>query len=76
MSRKGNCWDNAVAESFWATVKRELINDMNWESKEELEAALFEYIEIYYNRKRVHSSLDYMTPQEYDDSYQETAEAA
>jgi len=76
MSRKGNCWDNAVAESFWATVKRELISDMKWESKEELEAALFEYIEIYYNRKRVHSSLDYMTPQEYDDSYQETAEAA
>lgn len=76
MSRKGNCWDNAVAESFWATIKRELINDIKWESKEELEAALFEYIEIYYNRKRVHSSLDYMTPQEYDDSYQETAEAA
>ncbi len=70
MSRKGNCWYNAVAESFWATIKRELINDIKWESKEELEAALFEYIEIYYNRKRVHSSLDYMTPQEYDDSYQ------
>jgi transposase InsO family protein len=76
MSRKGNCWDNAVAESFWATVKRELINDMKWGSKEELEAALFGYIEIDYNRERVHSSLDYMTPREYDDSYQETAEAA
>jgi transposase InsO family protein len=76
MSRKGNCWDNAVAESLRATVKRELIGDMKWESKEELEAALIEYIDIYYNRKRVHSSLDYMTPQEHDDSYQKTAEAA
>jgi transposase InsO family protein len=74
--RKGNCWDNAVAESLRATVKRELIGDMKWESKEELEAAHFEYIEICYNRDRVHSSLDYMTPQEHDDSYQQTAEAA
>lgn len=76
MSRKGNCWDNAVAESFWATLKRELTDDIKWESEEELDGALFEYIEIYYNRKRLHSTLDYMTPQEYNDSYKEPAEAA
>ena len=76
MSRKGNCWDNAVAESFWATLKRELTDDIEWESEEELDGALFEYIEIYYNRKRLHSTLDYMTPQEYNDSYKEPAEAA
>ncbi|MGC8513992.1 MAG: IS3 family transposase [Acidimicrobiales bacterium] len=76
MSRKGNCWDNAVAESFWATLKRELTDDIKWESEQELDSALFEYIEIYYNRKRLHSTLDYMTPQEYNDSYQEPAEAA
>ena len=76
MSRKGNCWDNAVAESFWATLKRELTDDIKWQSKDELEAALFEYIEVYYNRKRMHSTLDYMTPAEYDDVYQEPAQAA
>lgn len=76
MSRKGNCWDNAVAESFWATLKRELTDDIVWESSQELETALFEYIEVYYNRKRLHSSLDYMTPQEYDDSHKSSAEAA
>lgn len=76
MSRKGNCWDNAVAESFWATLKRELTDDMTWESKAELEAALFEYIEVYYNRKRLHSSIDYMTPEEYDLSYLRGTNAA
>ena len=76
MSRKGNCWDNAVAESFWATIKRELTDGIEWESEEELQAAIFEYIEVYYNRKRLHSTLDYMTPQEYHYSYKEPAEAA
>jgi len=76
MSRKGNCWDNAVAESFWATLKRELTDDMTWQSKAELEAALFEYIEVYYNRKRLHSSIDYMTPEEYDSCYLRDTNAA
>lgn len=76
MSRKGDCWDNAVAESFWATIKRELTDEVEWQSKDELEAALFEYIEVYYNRKRLHSSLDYATPEEYDSSYQVTTKAA
>jgi transposase InsO family protein len=76
MSRKGNCWDNAVAESFWATLKRELVNDTKWESRAELEAALFEYIEVFYNRQRLHSTLDFRTPQEYDDEYWASANAA
>ena len=69
MSRKANCWDNAVTETLWATIKRELTDDMEWSSKDELEAALFEYIEVYYNRTRLHSTLDYMTPAEYDNNY-------
>ena len=62
MSQKGNCWDCAVAESFWATLERELTEDIIWKSGQERQTALFEYIEVYYNRKRLHSSLDYMTP--------------
>ena len=76
MSRKANCWDNAVTETLWATIKRELTDDVEWSSKEELEAALFEYIEIYYNRTRLHSTLDYMTPAEYDSNYWQAAQAA
>jgi transposase InsO family protein len=72
MSRKGNCWDNAVAESFWATVKRELVDDQRWETRAALNTALFEYIEIFYNRERLHSSLDYSTPAEYDGAYWES----
>jgi putative transposase len=62
MSRKGNCWDNAVAESFFATVKTELFYPRSWLTLEELRSSLFEYIEVFYNRKRLHSSLDYGTP--------------
>ena len=76
MSRKGNCWDNAVAESFFATLKRELVNDKKWTTRTELEAALFEYIEIFYNRQRLHSTLDYSTPAEYDLAYWATLSAA
>lgn len=76
MSRKGNCWDNAVAESFWATLKRELTDGVNWHSKADLVPAVFEYIETYYNRKRLHSSLDYSTPEEYDTAYRNRLNAA
>jgi transposase InsO family protein len=62
MSRKGNCWDNAVAESFFATLKTELFYRRSWTSMEELHSALFEYIEVFYNRKRLHSALNYRTP--------------
>jgi putative transposase len=62
MSRTGNCWDNAVAESFFATLKRELVERRRWSSAIELRTAIFEYIEVFYNRRRLHSSLDYKTP--------------
>jgi transposase InsO family protein len=65
MSRKGNCWDNAVAESFFATLKCELIYDITIKSLEEAKKLLFDYIEIFYNRKRIHSGLNYMSPVEF-----------
>jgi putative transposase len=69
MSRKGNCWDNAVAESFFATLKNELVHGRSWPSRLQLRAAVFEYIETFYNRRRLHSSLDYRTPTEVEDLY-------
>ena len=69
MSRRGNCWDNAVAESFFATLKNELVHARSWASRLELRAAAFEYIEGFYNRRRLHSSLGYKTPSEVEDLY-------
>jgi transposase InsO family protein len=69
MSRKGNCWDNAVAESFFATLKAELIHRQNWATRLDVREALFEYIEVFYNRQRLHSSLDYRTPDEVETLY-------
>lgn len=69
MSRKGNCWDNAVAESFFATLKVELIHDRRWKTRLELRQAIFEYIECFYNRQRLHSSLGYRTPAEAEKDY-------
>ena len=62
MSRKGNCWDNAVAESFFATLKTELVYTRTWSTRDELRRAVFEYIEVFYNRQRLHSAVDYRTP--------------
>jgi putative transposase len=62
MSRKANCWDNAVAESFFKTLKSELIYHQRFETRKQAELAVFEYIEIWYNRKRLHSTLGYKTP--------------
>ncbi len=67
MSRKGNCWDNAVAESFFGRLKSEWVNHHRYLSRSEAIQSLFYYIEIFYNRKRRHSSIDYVTPQEYFD---------
>ncbi len=67
MSRKGDCWDNAVAESFFATLKKELVHGEKWRTREEARAALFEYIEVWYNRERRHSSLGYVSPAEYEE---------
>lgn len=66
MSRKGNCWDNAVAESFFRTIKSELTYHCNYATREEAKQSIFEYIEIFYNRKRLHSSLGYMTPMQFE----------
>jgi len=66
MSRKGNCWDNSVAESFFHTLKTELTHHINYQTKEEAKKAIFEYIEVFYNRKRMHSANDYFSPEEYE----------
>jgi putative transposase len=66
MSRKGNCWDNAVAESFFSTLKTELIFHNRYQNRKQAKRDIFEYIEIYYNRIRMHSTLDYKSPQEYE----------
>lgn len=66
MSRKGECLDNAVAESFFGTLKTELTDHEDYRSKAEARQSIFEYMEIFYNRKRRHSTLNYMTPLEYE----------
>lgn len=66
MSRKGNCWDNAVAESFFATLEWELIARHDWRSPAEARRDIFAYIETWYNRRRRHSSLDYRSPAQYE----------
>ena len=66
MSRKGDCWDNAVAESFFHTLKVELIHRLKFKTREEAKRIIFEYVEIYYNRKRAHSTLGYLSPFEYE----------
>ena len=68
MSRKGNCYDNAFAESFFATLKKELIYSQDYATKSDAKKAIFEYIEVWYNRKRIHSSIGYMTPVQFEDS--------
>ncbi len=62
MSRKGNCWDNACAESFFRTLKREVEELDGRTSRRKVKAAVFEYIEVYYNRKRLHSRNGYKPP--------------
>lgn len=66
MSRKGNCWDNAPSESFFHTLKTELIYHEDFKTREEAKQAIFEYIEVFYNRVRLHSSNDYMSPMDYE----------
>ena len=66
MSRKGNCWDNAVAESFFHTLKTELIHQQEFKDQEEAERAIFEYIEVFYNQNRIHSANKYLSPVEYE----------
>lgn len=66
MSRKGNCYDNAFVESFFRTLKVELVYTRKFQTREEAKAAIFEFIEVWYNRKRIHSAIDYMSPEQYE----------
>jgi putative transposase len=66
MSRKGDCWDNAVAESFFATLKGDLIDREVWPTKRRTIVSITEYIACYYNAQRGHSTLGYMSPMEYE----------
>ncbi|MCT7595258.1 IS3 family transposase, partial [Aliarcobacter butzleri] len=67
MSKKGDCWDNAVAESFFHSLKTELIHHENFLTRKQANEKIFEYIEIFYNRQRLHSSNNYMSPSEFEE---------
>ncbi len=71
MSRKGNCWDNACAESFFKTLKVELIGDRIYATRQQAQTQIFEYIELFYNRERLHSTLDYLSPCDYEHRWQD-----
>ncbi|WRO21353.1 IS3 family transposase [Metallumcola ferriviriculae] len=73
MSRKGNCYDNACMESFFGTLKQELIYGIRFRTRAEARQAIFEYIEVFYNRSRLHSALGYMSPVEYEQLFSQTA---
>ena len=76
MSRKANCWDNAVAESFFKTLKVEMVYQNKFESIEKAMTDIFEWIEIWYNRKRLHSSLGYKTPYEMEQEFYQKKQVA
>jgi len=66
MSRKGDCYDNAMIESFWGTLKEEGIGQTVYQTREEAKTAVFDYVEVFDNRKRKHSSLGYLSPVDYE----------
>lgn len=66
MSRKGDCYDNAVAESFFGSLKTELVDHEDYRTKEQARQSVFKYIELFYNKRRRHSYLDYVSPDEYE----------
>lgn len=68
MSRTGNCYDNAVVESFWGKLKTEMVYHRKFATREEARAAIFEYIEMFYNRQRLHAALDYQSPEQFEAS--------
>lgn len=69
MSRKGHCWDNAVAESFFHTLKTELTHHEKYGTRSQARESVFKYIEVFYNRKRRHSHLDYRAPMAFEMNY-------
>lgn len=66
MSRKGNCYDNAVVESFFSTLKNELVHERDYRTREEAQAEVFEFIEVFYNRQRLHQTLGYVSPVQFE----------
>ena len=66
MSRVAQCWDNAPVESFFATLKRELVHSEQYTTREQAQASIFEYVEAFYNRARRHSSLGHVSPAEFE----------
>lgn len=73
MSRKGDCWDNAVAESFFHTLKTELTNHCQFNNIQEAKNVIFEYIEVFYNRIRIHSANNYLAPAQFEEKYRKSA---
>ena len=69
MSRKGNCWDNAVTESFFGNLKSEMVHHERFATRQEARDKIFDYIEVFYNRSRIHSATDYFAPAEYEARY-------
>ena len=69
MSGKGNCYDNAVKESFFHTLKTELCAHEHYRTREQARASVFEYIEVFYNRKRLHSTLGYLSPSDFESQH-------
>jgi len=76
MSRKGNCWDNAVAESFFHSLKTEFTNHEMFETRAKANEMIFEYIEVFYNRERMHSSNNYLSPLEFEENMLQNEMAA
>jgi transposase InsO family protein len=71
---RGDAYDNAVAESFFATIKKELVHQQSWPSRRDLSSAVFDYIKAFYNRQRRHSTLGYLSPEEYKREQKTTTE--
>jgi transposase InsO family protein len=76
MSRKGNCYDNAVMESFFATLKQERVYHQLYQSRQQARQDIFEYIQVWYNRKRTHSTLGYISPEEFENNIRQCPMAA
>ncbi len=76
MSRKGNCWDNAVTESFFGSLKNELIHHERFRTRQQARDKIFDYIEVFYNRSRIYSAIDYFAPVEYEARYYEAQREA
>ncbi|NOQ76581.1 MAG: IS3 family transposase, partial [Methylococcaceae bacterium] len=73
MSAKGECYDNAVAESFFGTLKSELVNEQPYQTREQARQSIFEYIEVFYNRIRRHSTLNYQSPESFEKTFYNTS---